>query len=143
MQFGENDLNQKHRNDKVLLSGIRIRPHLGVDASERNVPQNCEVDVAVWGDCAAAASADDLSKTLDYARLLAKVLEIADSREFTLLEALAYSITKGILHAFPVTRVLVKVRKRPAVLAGKLDFVQVEVEETRPDYEDDARLPGH
>jgi 7,8-dihydroneopterin aldolase/epimerase/oxygenase len=131
MHFADDELNPMLNNDKVLLSGIRIRPHLGVDASERNIPQDCEADVAIWGDCEAGASTDDLSKALDYTQILAKVLEIADCREYVLLETLAYSITKGVLQAFPVAKVLVKVRKRPASLAGKLDFIQVEIEESQ------------
>jgi 7,8-dihydroneopterin aldolase/epimerase/oxygenase len=143
VHLGESVLNQKLNNDKVLLSGIKIRPHLGVDASERKIPQDCEVDVGVWEDCEAGASSDDLSRVLDYTRILKKVLEIADSREYALLESLAYSITKGILHAFAVAKVSVKVRKRPVALAGMLDYVEVEVEESRTESAPDACAPTH
>jgi 7,8-dihydroneopterin aldolase/epimerase/oxygenase len=129
--LGENNLNQARNNDKVLLSGIRIRPRLGVEASERNIPQDCEADVVLWENCKAGASADDLGRVIDYTQVLAKVLEIAALREYTLLETLAYSITGGLLQAFPVAKVSVRVRKRPAALAGMLDYVQVEVDESR------------
>jgi 7,8-dihydroneopterin aldolase/epimerase/oxygenase len=131
MNFADDELNPMLNKDKVLLSGIRIRPHLGVDASERNMAQDCDADVAIWGNCESGVSTDDLSKALDYTQILAKVLEIADCREYVLLETLAYSITKGVLQAFPVAKVSVKVRKRPASLAGKLDYVEVEIEASR------------
>jgi 7,8-dihydroneopterin aldolase/epimerase/oxygenase len=127
----ESVLKKEIGSGKVLLSGIKIRPNLGVDAAERNVPQDCEADVAVWVNCKTAATTDELNRGLDYRLILKKVLEIAESREYSLLETLAYLITVGILHAFPVAKVSVKVRKRPAALAGLLGYVEVEVEESR------------
>jgi FolB domain-containing protein len=108
-----------------------MKTRLGVDASERKNPQDCEADIVVWGNSEPGASTDDLSHVIDYAKILSKVLEIADGREYALLETLACSITSGVLQEFPVTKVLVKVRKRPVALLDKLDYVEVEIEECR------------
>jgi len=75
----------------------------------------------------AGTFSDDLNNALDYAQILEKIFDIANSREYALLETLAYSITRGVLQTFPVAKVSAKVRKYPASLAGKLDNVQVEI----------------
>jgi len=79
----------------------------------------------------AGAFSDDLNNTLDYAQILEKIFDIANSREYALLETLAYSISRGVLQTFPVAKISAKVRKYPASLAGKLDYVEVEIEESR------------
>jgi dihydroneopterin aldolase len=56
-------------------------------------------------------------------------VECAHAREFNLLETLAYQLARDVLRSFPVQKVNVRLRKRPASLADKLDFIEVEVEE--------------
>jgi dihydroneopterin aldolase len=46
------------------------------------------------------------------------------------METLAYAIVRTVLGSFPAHRVNLKLRKRPASLAGQIDFVEVEVEES-------------
>ena len=113
--------------DRLALMGIKLRPRIGVTPGERRFPQACSADVAIWGDFAAAASTDDLADTLDYSSVLAKVIEVAHMREYNLVEALAYRIARALLEAFPILRVNVKVRKQPASLIDKLDYIEVEV----------------
>ncbi len=118
------------RHDRVAIVGIRIRPRLGVTPGERRFPQACSADATIWGDFAAAASTDSLSEALDYSKILAKVIEVAHAREYNLLETLAYKIARAVLEAFPAERVNVKVRKQPASLVEKIDYVEIEVEQT-------------
>ena len=113
--------------DRLALMGIKLRPRIGVTPGERRFPQACSADVAIWGDFEAAASTDDLADTLDYSSVLAKVIEVANMREYNLVEALAYRIARALLEAFPILRVNVKVRKQPASLIDKLEYIEVEV----------------
>ena len=50
--------------------------------------------------------------------------------EFNLVETLAYRIVRAVLQSFPVSRVRIKVRKRPPVLSEQIEFIEVEVEES-------------
>jgi len=120
----------KSRVDRVTVAGIRLQPRIGVTPGERRLPQPCEADITLWGDFEAAAATDALDKALDYSRVLKIALETAHSREYNLVETLAYEIARKILRSFPADRVGVKVRKRPESLAEKIDFVEVEVEES-------------
>jgi dihydroneopterin aldolase len=118
------------RQDRLALMGIKIRPRIGVTPGERRFPQACSADIVLWGNFEAAAATDDLSSALDYSRILAKVLEAADGREYNLVETLAYRLGRVVLENFPVERVTVKVRKQPASLADRLDHVEIEVEQS-------------
>ena len=118
------------RTDRITLSRIALHPRIGVTPGERRFPQACEADVTLWGDFQAAANTDALEKAIDYSQVLASVVAVAQEREYNLIEALAYRIARHVLQTFPVGRVRVRLRKRPASLAGKLDHVEVVLEES-------------
>ena len=94
------------------------------------MPQLCQADVSLWGDFEAAASTDSIDVAVDYGRVLDLVVEIAHCQEYHLLETLAYQIARRVLQSFPVSRVGVKVRKKPASLIEKIDFVEIEIEQS-------------
>jgi len=120
----------KSRQDRLALMEIRLHPRIGVTPGERRIPQPCTADITVWGDFGAAAATDALPAALDYTAILARIVEIAHMREYNLVETLAYKLARGVLENFPVQRVNVKVRKRPAGLTDKLDHVEVEVDQS-------------
>jgi dihydroneopterin aldolase len=113
---------------RITLAGVKLRPRLGVTPGERRQPQPCEADVSLWGDFEAAFHTDTLEKAVDYSRVLAAVVDEAHAREYNLIEALAHSVARRVLTAFPVARVGVRLRKRPASLGGALEFVEIEIE---------------
>ncbi len=120
----------KDRDDKITLSGVKIRPRIGVTPGERRLPQPCQADVVLYGDFEAAGTMDDLEMALNYSVVLKKVVEIAHQREYNLLESLSYAIAREVLKSFPARRVTVRVRKHPVSLVDKLDFIEVEVDQS-------------
>ncbi len=119
------------RKDRITIAGIKIRPRIGVTPGERRLPQPCQADVVIYGDFEPAASTDLLDKAINYSRVLSTVLETVNAREYNLLETLAYSLGRAILQSFPAERVAVRVRKRPMSLVEKVDFIEIEVEQSR------------
>jgi dihydroneopterin aldolase len=117
-------------DDKMTLSGVKIHPRIGVSAEERSAPQECSLDLTVWCSFEAAASTDVLDQSIDYCRILSLVRQIAEEREYRLLETLAYSVVRAVLQDFPIMRARVRVRKRPDSLMNALDYVEVEVEDS-------------
>ena len=120
----------RSREDRLTLVGVKLEPRIGVTPGERRQPQACEADISLWGDFEAAATTDSLSNAIDYSKVVATVLGVAQSREFNLLETLADQLAKAMLTEYPAFRVQVRVRKRPASLTSKLDYVEVEMEES-------------
>ena len=119
----------KSSKDRITLSGVKLYPHIGTTAEERASAQECLADLSVWGDFEAAAATDALDKSIDYCLILKTIQEIANKQDYVLVETLAYGIVRGVLQRFPVSRVRIKLRKRPAVLLDQLAFIEVEVEE--------------
>ncbi len=120
----------RSREDRITLTGIKLRPRIGVTPGERRLPQPCEADLTIWGDFEAAATTDSLEKAIDYSRILALVIDTAHAREYNLIESLAHRIAREILQAFPARRVGVRVRKRPAALMEKIEHIEVEMFES-------------
>jgi len=121
---------RKTREDQITLVGIKLNPHIGTTPEERVNSQECQADLTIWGDFEGAASLDSLDGSIDYCQVLATVQQTASSREYNLLETLAYGIVRVVLQGFPISRARIKLRKRPASLRGEIDFVEVEVEES-------------
>jgi dihydroneopterin aldolase len=121
-------LSYRSQGDRITLAGVKLLPRIGVTPGERRMPQPCEADIVLWGDFEAAATTDSLDNALDYSKVLKQVVEISLAREYNLLETLACRISREILQSFPARRVGVRVRKRPAALTDRLDFIEVEVE---------------
>jgi len=121
---------RKTREDRITLVGIKLHPHIGTTPEERKNPQECRADLSVWGDFEGAAAMDSLESSVDYCRILSLVQQTAGSRPYNLLETLAYGIVRNVLQEFPVSRARVKLSKKPAVLLGEIDFVEVEIEES-------------
>ena len=116
--------------DQMTLAGIKIYPRIGVTSEERQKAQECQVDLTLCGDFEAAAATDALEKSIDYCRVLHIVRETAEACDYNLVETLSYRIARTVLRNFPVSRVKIKVRKRPAELQEQLNFVEMEIEES-------------
>ncbi len=121
---------RKTREDRMTLAGIKLYPRIGITQEERNTPQECRADLTLWGSLEAAAATDSLDRSIDYCQVLSAVQHTAGIREYSLLETLAYGIVRNVLQSFPVSRARIKLRKSPASLLKKIDFIEVEVEES-------------
>jgi len=118
------------RQDRITLAGVKLYPRIGTTPEERATTQECVADLILWGDFEPAASTDSLQESVDYTVVLASVQQTAAAQEYNLVETLAYKIVRSVLQQFPINRVCIKVRKRPAILMGQLDFVEIEIEES-------------
>lgn len=123
-------MKRHNRDNRITLVGIKLYPRIGITPEERSSPQVCEADLSIWYDFEGAASQDSIETSIDYTRLLAAIQDTARKKEYSLVETLAYTIVRKVLQDFPVERVHVKVRKKPASLQNQIDYVEVEVEES-------------
>jgi dihydroneopterin aldolase len=108
----------------VELHGVELLGHHGVLEEEQRDGQTFLFDVEVEvGD---GALTDRIEDAVDYRELVALVREVSDGRHFDLIEALAAAVADAVVARFPVERVRVRVRKRPADLA--LEYAAATVE---------------
>ena len=120
----------KASQDKITLAGVKLFVHIGTSEEERRTQQECSADLTIWAALEAASATDSLEKSIDYSQILKIMQGIAGREEYHLIETLAYRIVRSVLQSFPVSRVRIKLRKRPTALAEHLDFVEVDVEES-------------
>lgn len=113
--------------DRIVLQSIRVDGRHGVPDDERAVAQPFEVDVELALDLAPAGATDDLTRTIDYARVDELVRRIVGTRSYRLLETIAEQIATEILASFPVDEVVVRVRKPAVRLGGPIDWSGVEI----------------
>jgi dihydroneopterin aldolase len=110
-----------------VLHNIQLQGRHGYYDAELETPQPFEVDVELLINLQPAGIDDDLTKTIDYARVHEIVRRIVESASFRLLEAMAEAISHEILSEFAVDEVGVRVRKPAVQLGGPLDYAGVEI----------------
>ncbi len=118
------------RADLIEISGLRVVARHGVLEEERRRAQPFEIHLVVESDLAEAARTDDLSHTLDYGKIVEKVVEVATGTSHLLLESLAGEIASAVLHHFAPTAVTVTVRKLRPPIAADVASVAVTLRRT-------------
>ena len=114
--------------DVLVLRGIETSCHVGVTNEERSTPQPVWFDIELEVDVPRAARRDEVHEAVDYAKVADLVRELAEGREFHLLETMAEETATLLLEQFEVPEVWVRVRKR--ALAG-LEFAAIEIARRR------------
>jgi len=113
--------------DRIVVPEIRLQARVGVGEEERATAQEILVDVELFLDLAPAGRSDDLAATVDYERVCELVDEVARSRPFRLIEAIAEAVMAAVLERFEVDEALVRVRKPGALRAWGVPYAAIEV----------------
>ena len=82
--------------DEILIQGIRIPCALGVTATERKMRRPVLVDLELGLDLERAGITDRLSDTVDYGAVYQVVEEVANQRDYRLVESLCEEIIEAI-----------------------------------------------
>ena len=116
--------------DEIALTGLRVRGFHGVLASEREQGQDFLVDAVLSVDTREAAVSDDLTATVDYGVLAAKLGEVVAGEPVDLIETLAARLADVCLADPRVISVRLTVHKPSAPI--ELPFTDVSVTVERP-----------
>jgi dihydroneopterin aldolase len=116
--------------DIVFIKQLAVDTVIGVYEWEKTIQQRLFFDVELSTDIRAAASADDIRQTLDYAVVCERVIALVQSGPVELIETLAERIAKMLLDDFATTQVMVQVDKPAAVPAAST--VGVRIVRSRP-----------
>jgi len=120
------------KSDCIRIRNAVFYAYHGVASDEQNLGGHFEIDVDLRADLSAALESDDLRRTVDYEAVYAMIHKTVTAKKYYLLEALANTIAKGIMRAWPVVdSVTVRVRKPHPPVKGVVDHVEVEITETR------------
>ncbi|WP_106419390.1 dihydroneopterin aldolase [Salinicola tamaricis] len=114
--------------DEVLIEGLRVETVIGVYEWERHVQQLLELDLELTTDIRAAARDDDLTHTLDYAAICARLTAYAADNAHGLVETFAERVAQLVIAEFGVRRLRLTVRKLGAVASARAVGVRIERE---------------
>jgi dihydroneopterin aldolase len=123
-------------NDCLRIKGLTYHAFHGVNPAEAELGQKFVVDVELYLPPARYAPADDLSGTVNYARVAQAVGRRVTENRYNLIETLAEWISADLLRDFACAAVRVTVHKPEAPLKGI--FTDVAVEFYRERGEDGA-----
>ncbi|NUT57847.1 MAG: dihydroneopterin aldolase [Agromyces sp.] len=117
--------------DRITLTGVRVRAHHGVFDFEREQGQEFVIDVSVAVDLAAAASGDDLGRTVHYGELAEAVADAVRRDPVDLIETVAERVADVALAYPAVEEVEVTVHKPEAPISVPFDDVAVTIVRSR------------
>ena len=117
--------------DKVLLSSVPLEARVGCTEEERSASQPILVDIELGCDVAAAATDDALHLAVDYVAVRSETVSVVAGQAFALVETVAERIADRLLERFPVSEVMVRVKKPRALAEFGVPWVGVEIVRSR------------
>ena len=112
--------------DKICISGLELAAVIGTLPEEQTRRQPLILDLEIGLDLAAAGRSDDLAQTIDYSDIERRMLHLAETAHFQLIEAFAQAAADIVLSYEKVAACTVTVAK-----PGASCRAQVKVELTR------------
>jgi dihydroneopterin aldolase len=113
--------------DSITLTGLRAAGFHGVFDEERRDGQVFVIDATVYLDFAAAASGDDLDRTIHYGVLAEEIVSAVERDPVDLIETVAERIASVVLAHPAAQRVTVTVHKPSAPITVPFDDVSVSI----------------
>jgi dihydroneopterin aldolase len=101
--------------DIIYLNDLRIETVVGVNEWERRVKQTIVLDVEMGADIQRAATADDISQTLDYKAVAKRIVSFVGGSSFHLVETLAERVADILIDEFKVPWCRLRLNKQGAV----------------------------
>jgi dihydroneopterin aldolase/D-erythro-7,8-dihydroneopterin triphosphate epimerase len=111
--------------DRIFIRALHIRCIIGVDEEERREKQDIYADITLDTDLRTAGRTDALADSVDYRALKKRILRMAESSQFCLIETLAQQIAEGCLADGRVDRVTVAVEKPGALRFARTVGVEI------------------
>ena len=121
------ELRNGDRGDRITLTGLRVHANHGVFDFERAAGQEFVIDVSVAVDLAAAASGDDLARTVHYGELAEAVVAAVEGDPVDLIETVAERVAGVALGWAAVDEVEVTVHKPQAPISVPFADVSVTI----------------
>ena len=121
------ELRNGDRGDRITLTGLRVHANHGVFDFERAAGQEFVIDVSVAVDLAAAASGDELARTVHYGELAEAVVAAVEGDPVDLIETVAERVAGVALGWAAVDEVEVTVHKPQAPISVPFADVSVTI----------------
>jgi dihydroneopterin aldolase len=106
--------------DTIYLHGLTVDAVIGIWEWERKIRQKVVIDIDMDADIRKAAASDSVDDTLNYKLVAKRVIDLAETSGFQLVETLAERVAEIVRNEFDVPWVRVKINK-PGAIRGSRD----------------------
>jgi len=96
--------------DFIFIEELRVNAHVGIYPRERVAPQPLELHLT-FGVPDAAAERDDISDTIDYAKVIERIRAELAERQFNLIETLGEFVVGMLFEEFSAPWVKLRIAK--------------------------------
>ena len=127
-------------SEASIIEEICFQAKCGVTLDERQRPQPLLADLEITCSVEDAIHSDSLTKTVDYARVIRRVIAIGTANENALIERLADQIAQALMLEFPIHRLTIWLRKTAPPLSDVSGSVGVRLTYPRPRTVDSPSL---
>lgn len=90
------------KRDKVSLKNLQAFCRLGIYASERILGQCININIDLFFDLSIAGKSNQIKDTINYVEVSLTIRELAQSKEFLLIENLCEEICQTLFKKFPI-----------------------------------------
>ena len=118
----------------LIIEGIALMGHCGVTLEERRQPQPLMIDLEIECSPDDAIAKDDISKTVDYANVTDRIIQLGSSYHCALLETLADHLSRVLMAEFIITTLHIWVRKTASILPEVTGSVGVRLTRNRNQF---------
>ena len=116
---------------KIIIERLEFQGRCGVTSEERRRPQPLAVDLELDCQTEPAATWDDIHRTVNYAQVADRVIEIGTTQDCALLETFAERLLTMLFAEFPIEQTKIWVRKLAPPLEHVTGSVGVQLERSR------------
>jgi len=101
----------RYRGDRIFVHGLTTECVIGFIDWERRVRQTVVIDLELAADCRRAALTDEVGDTLDYRKVVKRVLALVEASQCHLIETLAERVARTLLEEFAIEWVRISLSK--------------------------------
>lgn len=111
--------------DTIYIRDLSVRCTIGVDEWERKDKQDILINITLFVDFSVPKQSDKIEDTINYRSISKRVLALAETSQFRLIEALADYLAKIIVDEFKVNKVILSIDKPGALRFSRSVAVEV------------------
>jgi len=111
--------------DKIHIKDLMIRCIIGLNDWEREKKQDVMINITLYADLSTACQSDNIEDTVDYKNIKQKVVDMAESSSYMLVERLAQRVADICLENPKVQKVKVMIDKTGALRYARSVGVEI------------------
>jgi FolB domain-containing protein len=111
--------------DRIHIRDLKFRSIIGITGDERREKQDVVANITLWADLSLACASDDIKDTVDYKAIKKNILDMIETSQFFLVEAMAQAMADICLQNERVQQVCVAVEKPTALRFARTVGVEI------------------